>query len=124
MDALRGPMTLAGRVMLCTIFLMSAAGNKIPNFSQVASYMESVGVPAPQPMLVGAILFLLVGGVSVLIGFKARLGASATVRVPGVGNLLLPSFLDIRARRRRVPAGNDPVHEKHGSDGRHVDDHG
>jgi putative oxidoreductase len=76
MDAIRGPMTLAGRVMLSVIFLMSAAGNKIPNFSQVAGYMESVGVPAAQMMLAAAIVFLLVGGVSLVVGFKARLGAT------------------------------------------------
>lgn len=76
MDAIRGPLTLAGRVMLSVIFLMSAVGNKIPNFSQVAGYMESVGVPAAKVMLAGAIVFLLVGGVSLVVGYKARLGAT------------------------------------------------
>jgi putative oxidoreductase len=37
--------------------------------------MASVGVPAPKPMLVGAIVFLIVGSVSVIAGFKARIGA-------------------------------------------------
>jgi putative oxidoreductase len=62
--------------MLATIFLMSAVGNKIPNFNDVAGYMASEGIPMPQVMLVGAILFLIVGSLSLMVGFKARIGAS------------------------------------------------
>ncbi|WP_339910340.1 DoxX family protein [Symmachiella dynata] len=71
-----GPVNVLGRVMLCTIFLMSAVGNKIPKFSGVVKYMESAGVPAPQIMLVGAIVFLIAGSLSVILGYKARIGAS------------------------------------------------
>ena len=67
--------TVLGRLMIVTIFLMSAVGNKIPNFSRVVKYMESAGVPSPQILLVGAIVFLIAGGLSVLFGFKARFGA-------------------------------------------------
>jgi putative oxidoreductase len=55
MSRFQGALTVIGRVLLATIFLMSAVGNKIPNFSAVAKVMESVGVPAPQLLLVGAI---------------------------------------------------------------------
>lgn len=67
--------SLAGRLMIATIFLMSAVGNKIPKFNDVAGYMASAGVPAPQLMLVGAIVFLIVGSLSVITGFKIRIGA-------------------------------------------------
>jgi putative oxidoreductase len=76
LQALRGPLTVLGRLLLCTIFLMAAVANKIPHFSDVAKFMESAGVPAPQLLLVGAIAFLLVGSVSVIVGYKARLGAA------------------------------------------------
>lgn len=66
---------IVGRVMLATIFFMSAVGNKIPNFSGVTQYMESAGVPAAGLMLVGAIVFLISGSVSIVLGFKARIGA-------------------------------------------------
>src|SRR6266566_9351245 len=72
----RGLLSLAGRVLLCTIFFMSAAGNKVPNFNKVAGIMESKGVPAPQVLLVGAIVFLLVGSASVIVGYRARVGAA------------------------------------------------
>ena len=75
MLALQGPVTVVSRMLLSTIFLLSAVGNKIPHFSDVAKIMESVGVPAPQILLAGAIVFLLVGSLSVIAGYKARIGA-------------------------------------------------
>ncbi len=68
-------LSILGRVMLCTIFVMSAVGNKIPQFENVAKYMASEGVPAPQVMLAGAIVFLLVGSAAVITGYQARFGA-------------------------------------------------
>lgn len=65
-----------GRVMIGLIFLMSAIGNKIPNFNDVVQYMAGAGVPAPQILLPGAIVFLIVGSLSVMAGFKTRIGAS------------------------------------------------
>jgi putative oxidoreductase len=72
----QGLLSLTGRVLLCTIFFMAAGGNKIPNFNKVAETMEKQGIPLPQLMLVGAIVFLLVGSASVIVGYKARFGAA------------------------------------------------
>ncbi len=72
---LQALLTVLARVMLAMIFLMSAVGNKIPNFNSVVEYMRSEGVPAPPIALGGAILFLVVGSLSLLLGFKARIGA-------------------------------------------------
>jgi putative oxidoreductase len=74
-QAFRGPVTVVGRVLLCAIFLLAAVGNKIPHFSDVVKIMESVGIPAPQFLLAGAIGFLLAGSVSIIVGYKARIGA-------------------------------------------------
>ncbi len=75
-DLLKGLVSFGGRGFLILIFLMSAVGNKIPKFSSVVEYMKSEGVPAPQVLLAGAIVFLIAGSVSVLIGYKSRIGAS------------------------------------------------
>lgn len=72
---LEGLVSLAGRTMIATIFLMSAVGNKIPQFNNVAGYMASEGVPFAKVMLAGAIGFLIVGSLSIIVGFKARIGA-------------------------------------------------
>jgi putative oxidoreductase len=75
MSALQGSVTVLGRVLLGSIFFMAAVGNKIPHFSQTAKVMGDVGVPAPEFMLVGAIVFLVAGSLSVILGYKARIGA-------------------------------------------------
>jgi putative oxidoreductase len=75
MYALRGLLSVFARLMIAAIFLMSAAGNKIPNFNGVAAMMEGKGIPQPKILLAGAIAFLLLGGVSIVLGYKARLGA-------------------------------------------------
>ncbi len=72
----QGIVAVLGRILLCTIFLLSAVGNKIPNFQAVAGYMAKEGVPAPQVMLAGAIAFLIAGSLSVIVGYKARIGAA------------------------------------------------
>lgn len=74
--AIQGIICLVARVLLALIFLMSAVGNKIPKFSQVVGVMEGQGVPAPKIMLAGAIAFLLIGSLSIIVGFRARLGAT------------------------------------------------
>lgn len=71
-----GVLTVAARVMMSLIFLMSAVGNKIPNFEGVSQYMAGEGVPAAKLLLAGAIVFLLVGSASVILGYQARIGAA------------------------------------------------
>jgi len=68
-------LNILGRLLLVGIFLMSAVGNKIPNYGATVEYMKSEGVPVPGLLLAGAILFLIVGSLSILCGFKARIGA-------------------------------------------------
>jgi putative oxidoreductase len=68
-------LSIVARILIVTIYFMSAIGNKIPKFSDVANTMGAEGVPAPSILLVGAIVFLIVGSLSILFGFKARIGA-------------------------------------------------
>src|ERR1700692_1588736 len=72
---LQGIVTVTARVLLSAIFLLAAVGNKIPNFSGTAQMMASAGVPAPELMLTGAIVFLVVGSLSVILVLQARIGA-------------------------------------------------
>ena len=74
-QSLQAPLAILGRLCLVAIFALSALSNKIPNFTNVVQDMASVGVPFPTVALAGAIVFLLVGSVSVAIGYRARFGA-------------------------------------------------
>lgn len=73
---MQAALSVLSRVMIAMIFLMSAVGNKIPKFNDVANLMASEGVPLPQIALAGAIVFLVAGSLSVIAGFKTRSGAA------------------------------------------------
>lgn len=63
---------LVARIFLCAIFIQSGI-SKILNPAGTQQFMESKGVPGL--LLIPTILVLLIGGISVLVGFKARYGA-------------------------------------------------
>lgn len=71
----QGLVSVLGRVALSAIFLLSAVGNKIPNFGTISDVLGSKGMPAPKTMLAGAIAFLIAGSLSVIAGYKTRWGA-------------------------------------------------
>jgi putative oxidoreductase len=63
-----------GRLFLSFIFIMAGL-NKIGGYAGTQAYMESVGVPGALLPLVIALEVL--GGLAILIGFKARIAALA-----------------------------------------------
>jgi putative oxidoreductase len=73
---IQGVLAVLGRLMLSAIFLLSAVGNKIPNFNSVAELMGNAGIPYPKVMLVGAIVFLIAGSFAIILGYQARIGAT------------------------------------------------
>ena len=70
--------TLIGRIFLSLIFVSSGL-QKIGAWEQTAQYMASERMFAVPLFLAGAIVLEVLGGLSVLIGFKARWGALALI---------------------------------------------
>jgi len=66
--------SLIGRILLVLIFLKSGIG-KIENFEGTAQYMAKFGMSNTSFFLFGAIVFELVGSVTVILGYFTRLGA-------------------------------------------------
>jgi len=75
MHVIQGLLSLVARLMITAIFLSSAVMNKIPQFNAVAEMMAGKGIPQPKILLAGAIAFLILGSLSLILGFRARLGA-------------------------------------------------
>ncbi len=69
---------LISRIFLSIIFLRSAFG-KISNFENTTNSMINHGVHFSSFFLVCAIILLIVGGISVLVGYKPQLGAIALI---------------------------------------------
>lgn len=68
--------TLAGRTLLALIFIVSGFG-KITGFSATAGFMASKGMPMAEVLLVGTIAVEFLGGLMLLVGWKARWAALA-----------------------------------------------
>jgi putative oxidoreductase len=68
--------TLAGRTLLALIFIVSGFG-KITGFAGTAGFMASKGMPMAEVLLVGTIAVELLGGLMLLVGWKARWAALA-----------------------------------------------
>jgi len=66
------------RLLLGLIFVVSGA-NKIAGFEGTLQHMAEYGMPATGLLLVGAIVVELAGGLSVMLGYGARVGAAALV---------------------------------------------
>ena len=74
MATLRRFLPVMGRILMSLIFLMSGV-HKIMDWGGTADYIAAEGIPLPSVFLAGAVVFELVGGVSVLAGLKTRVGA-------------------------------------------------
>jgi putative oxidoreductase len=66
--------TLIGRIFIAAIFLISGT-SKIGNFSGTAAFMASKGIPLPDFALVMTIFIEILGGLSIILGYKAKWGA-------------------------------------------------
>lgn len=63
-----------GRLLLAAIFVASSL-SKLADPSGTAAYIGSVGLPLPTLAAWGAIVVELVGGIALVIGFRARIMA-------------------------------------------------
>lgn len=69
---------LAARICLCIIFINSGVG-KIFGFSGTAEMMAKTGLPIANILLVFTIAFQLLGGLSLLLGYKVKLGSTLLI---------------------------------------------
>jgi len=69
---------LIGRMLLAFIFLQSAF-EKVLNYGKTLGLMSAKGVPEPQMLLPVAIVVLFIGGIMILVGWKAHWGALALI---------------------------------------------
>lgn len=65
---------LIGRVLFVILFLSSAFGH-FTQTKNMAGYAQSKGVPMPELAVLGSGVLLLLGGLSILLGIWADLGA-------------------------------------------------
>ena len=89
MDKLQELSAPIGRLLLSMIFIFSGF-TKITGYAATQGYMEAMGVPGMLLPLVIAVELL--GGIAILLGFKARLVAILMVGFSIVSALLFHQF--------------------------------
>ena len=90
-----------GRVLLALIFFNSGIG-KIFAFEGTTQYMASYGMPMAALFLVGAIVVEALGGLSLIVGFKARWGALALISFTIVATVIFHQFWALEGMERRM----------------------
>jgi len=92
---------LLGRILLSLIFVMSGF-SKIGGWEQTAGYMASKGMPLVPLFLVAAMLIEVLGGLSVLLGLKARVGAAALILFLVPASLIFHNFWTLEGMEQQV----------------------
>lgn len=87
LDSLKTPLVLVGRILIAFMFMQSGYG-KLTDLSGTAGYIASGGLPNSTALAGLTGVFELVGGLAILIGFKARWAALLLA-----GFTLVASFL-------------------------------
>jgi putative oxidoreductase len=69
---LQGALELAGRILLCAMFLISGVG-KVGSYAATVDYMSAAGVPgALLPLVIATEVF---GAIAIIVGWKTRIAA-------------------------------------------------
>ena len=69
-----GYLALAARICLCLIFFQTGV-SKLLAFEEDVQMMTQQGLPIANLLLVGAVVFELLGAVSLLLGYRVRIGS-------------------------------------------------
>jgi putative oxidoreductase len=101
MEKIRRYSPLAGRILLALIFLLSGL-NKFAAWEGTAAYMASKGMPIVPFFLVSAALVELAGGLSVALGFRARVGAAALFLFLIPTSLIFHNFWALEGMEQQV----------------------
>jgi len=90
-DPFRDLFALAARLLLAPMFLIAGVG-KLTGFAGTVGYMQSKGVPATAALAVLALVVELVGGLSLVLGWKTRWGALALAGFTLVATAIFHAF--------------------------------
>ncbi len=100
MSAIQRFLPLTARILLAAVFIISGS-LKIPNFEMTAQFMAAKGMPMTTILLCGAIAVEILGGLSVLVGFNARIGALALALFLIPTTLIFHSFWTVEEAMAR-----------------------
>lgn len=90
-----------GRIIVGMFYLYSGWDN-IVNVGAKTGYIASKGIPMPQVTIVLTALLLVVGGLSILTGYKVRIGVAAVVAFLLPVTILMHNFWTVQDPMARL----------------------
>lgn len=87
----RSGTALIGRILISAIFILSGI-SKLTDPASAVGYMDSVGVPSPGALVYVAGIAEVAGGLSLLFGFLARIGALGLIAFLCLTNYFFHNF--------------------------------
>ena len=102
-----GVLGVFGRVLLCAVFVAAATGYTAPDVNSLAQVLAAKAALAPNWVLAAALALLVLGSVSVVVGYKARAGALALLVFLLLATCLLHGFtfwnvMNAQARQEHI----------------------
>lgn len=82
---------LLGRIMFSAVFIVNGI-NHFAGYSGVSQYAAAMGVPLPGLATIVSGIFLILGGLSVILGFKAKIGSILLVVFLVLAAFMVHSF--------------------------------
>ena len=92
MKMLAGVVSVLGRMLICSVFLAAAVGHTSSDVNSLSLAIAAQEALAPTAVLFAAIAWLLIGSLSVIVGFKARFGALALLLFLALTTYLFHGF--------------------------------
>ena len=102
LKSLKGLAGVLGRVLLCALFLTAAAGYAFPGLTSMAQSVAAHAAPTPKWALVGGVVLLVVGCLSVVLGYRARLGASLLLATYHFHGINFWTLVSVQARQEQI----------------------
>ncbi len=100
-DSYRPAAALIGRILLALMFIMSGFG-KLADIQGTAGYVASGGLPFPVVLAVLVGLLELVGGIALVIGFKARIAGFLLGAFTLVASVLFHAYWSVPAEQQFI----------------------
>jgi putative oxidoreductase len=92
---------LVGRVLLAAMFV-TAGFAKIGGFDGTVGFIASKGLPLPSLLAAGTIALEIVGGLALVVGFKARWAALALAAFTLVASVIFHAYWAMPADQQYV----------------------
>ena len=92
---------LVGRILIAAIFIMSGVA-KLTNTEGTVGYMAAQGIPEPGTLAIIAGLAEVAGGLAILFGFLARIGAIGLLVFLSITTLVFHDFWTMTGEEQKT----------------------